>query len=85
MIVDIFAEGIYSVGQNTLNLKESSNRTISQDSCVSGNNYDRNNTPKRYAYPAYIEPHEYGTRLVLTMNDGKHYFYINAGQNFLGK
>jgi hypothetical protein len=85
MIVDIFSEGTYNVGTNVLNLSEKSNQTISRDSCVARYNYDRNNTPRNYAYPAYIEPNENGTRLVLTMNDGKHYYYLNKGQNFLAK
>jgi hypothetical protein len=85
MIVDIFSDGTYSVGTNILNLKEKSNRTISKDTCVERYNYDRFNQPKAYAYPAYIEPSENGTRLVLTMNDGKHHFYFNTGQSFLVK
>jgi hypothetical protein len=84
MIVDIFSNGVYSVGENTLNLNEKYNHTNSKDSCVARYNYKRDNQPKNYAYPAYIEPSENGTRLVLTMNDGKHNFYFNTGKSFIG-
>ena len=83
MIVDIFSNGVYSVGENTLNLHEKYNHTSSKDSCVARYNYERDNQPKNYAYPAYIEPSENGTRLVLTMNDGKHHFYLNTGKSFI--
>jgi hypothetical protein len=83
MIVDIFSNGVYSVGKNTLYLNEKYNHTSSKDSCVARYNYERDNQPKNYAYPAYIEPSENGTRLVLTMTDGKHHFYFNTGKSFI--
>lgn len=85
MIVDIHSNGTYSVGQNVLHLKEQRNHTISRDGCVARYNYEKENEPRKYAYPAYIEESEYGTRLVLTMNDGKHHFYFNKGEKFLGR
>jgi hypothetical protein len=84
MIVDIFSNGTYSVGQNTLNLNEKYNHTNSKDSCVARYNYQKDNQPRNYAYPAYIEQSENGRRLVLTMNDGKHHFYFNTGKSFIG-
>ena len=84
MIVDIFSNGTYSVGQNTLNLNEKYNHTNSKDSCVARYNYQKDNQPRNYAYPAYIEQSENGRRLILTMNDGKHHFYFNTGKSFIG-
>jgi glutamine amidotransferase-like uncharacterized protein len=52
---------------------------------VARNNYDRFNQPRPYVYPAYIEQSENGTRLVLTMNDGKRHFYFNTGQSFINR
>lgn len=84
MTVFMPSSGTFSVSGNTLNLKEQSNRTISKDTCVARYNYEKDNKPGVYAYPAQIVRDEYGTKLVLTMSDGSHNFYFNTGQSLLG-
>jgi hypothetical protein len=84
MTVFMPSTGVYRVQNNTLHLTEKTSRTISKDTCVSRFNYEKNNTPGVYAYPAQLQRDEYGTKLVLTMNDGQHNFYFNTGKSFLG-
>ncbi len=75
--------GVFSVEGNTLKLTEKASRTISKDTCVARYNYEKDNKPGNYAYPARLEQSEYGLKLVLTMNDGNHDFYFNTGKSFL--
>ncbi|HLM02713.1 MAG TPA: hypothetical protein VK400_16795 [Pyrinomonadaceae bacterium] len=77
------SSGVFSVEGNTLKLFEKTSRTFSKDTCVARYNYEKNNKPGSYAYPARLERDEYGLKLVLTMNDGNHNFYFNTGQSFL--
>jgi hypothetical protein len=85
MTVYMAATGGYRVQGNTLHLTEKTNRTISKDTCIARYNYEKDNKPGVRAYPAQLERDEYGIKLVLTMNDGKHNFYFNTGKSFLGK
>jgi hypothetical protein len=84
MTVYMPSNGTFSVEGNTLKLNEKSSRTISKDTCVARYNYEKNNKPGSYAYPARLERDQYGTKIVLTMNDGNHNFYFNTGKSFLG-
>jgi hypothetical protein len=83
MTVYMPSSGVYSVEGNTLKMTEKSTRTISKDTCVARYNYEKENKPGNYAYPARMAQDEYGRKLVLTMNDGEHNFYFNTGQSFL--
>jgi hypothetical protein len=76
--------GVFSVEGNTLKLTEKTSRTISKDTCTARYNYEKNNSPGSYAYPARLERDENGTKIVLTMSDGAHNFYFNTGQSLLG-
>jgi hypothetical protein len=84
MTVYMPSKGVYSVRGNTLHLTEKTSRTISKDTCVARYNYEKDNKPGVYAYSAQLTRDEYGTKLVLTMNDGNHNFYFNTGQSLLG-
>ncbi|HEX8247681.1 MAG TPA: hypothetical protein VF599_05900 [Pyrinomonadaceae bacterium] len=77
------SSGVFSVEGNTLKLTEKTTRTISKDTCVARYNYEKENKPGNYAYPARLEQDQYGLKLVLTMNDGNHDFYFNTGKSFL--
>ena len=84
MTVYMPSTGVYRVEGNKLHLTEKSSRTISKDTCVARFNYEKDNKPGVYAYPAQLARDEYGTKLVLTMSDGNHDFYFNTGQSLLG-
>jgi hypothetical protein len=54
---------------------------ISKETCNARFNYEKINKLGTYAYPARLDRDEYGTKIVLTMNDGNHNFYFNNGQS----
>ena len=77
------SSGVWRFEDNTLKLNERASHTISKDSCTTRYNYEKDNKPGTYAYPARLETDQYGTKIVLTMNDGPHNFYVNTGKSFL--
>jgi hypothetical protein len=83
MTVFMPSNGVFLVEGGTIAMTERYSRTLSKDTCIARFNYEKDNKLGTYAYPARIDADQYGTKLVLTMQDGSHTFYRNTGKSLL--